>query len=189
MLCAAIDSPEGRSQRFVQLWTLKEAYVKAVGQGISAPPGLKGFSVLLHDDHTVAHRARQVTTAEVEDTAYRISFQASSDSSADKWGFMLLSLSDRHTAALCVELPSQAAQLISRQNSDDSAASTSTFFGAVNADCMETDASDCMEIDASDKHTSFQSHVKVTFRNTIPLVTDDSCRSCCIQGAGGLWPD
>lgn len=180
MLCAAIDSPEGRSQRFVQLWTLKEAYVKAVGQGISAPPGLKGFSVLLHDDHAVAHRARQVTTARVEDTAYRISFQAGSDSNADKWGFMLLSLSDRHTAALCVELPNQA-HLMSRQNSDDSAASTSTTFGAVNTDCME--------IDASDKQISSQSHVKVTFRNTIPLVTDDSCRSCCIQGAGGLWPD
>jgi phosphopantetheinyl transferase len=27
------------------LWTLKESVVKAKGSGISAPPGLKGFSI------------------------------------------------------------------------------------------------------------------------------------------------
>jgi phosphopantetheinyl transferase len=29
----------------MQLWTLKEAFVKALGTGISAGPGLKGFSI------------------------------------------------------------------------------------------------------------------------------------------------
>ena len=34
----------GRGAYFMQLWTLKEAYVKALGRGISAPPGLRSFS-------------------------------------------------------------------------------------------------------------------------------------------------
>lgn len=34
-----------RAALFMQLWTLKEAFVKAKGIGISAPPGLKGFSI------------------------------------------------------------------------------------------------------------------------------------------------
>ncbi|GAB4819359.1 hypothetical protein N2152v2_006405 [Parachlorella kessleri] len=38
--------PEGpsRDAHFLQLWTLKEAYVKALGRGISAHPGLRGFA-------------------------------------------------------------------------------------------------------------------------------------------------
>ena len=45
-----------RARRFVRLWTLKEAYVKAVGRGIGARPGLRGFSVSL--DHTDASEER-----------------------------------------------------------------------------------------------------------------------------------
>lgn len=41
--------PEGaaRDSCFIQLWTLKEAYVKALGRGISAPPGLRSFAFRL----------------------------------------------------------------------------------------------------------------------------------------------
>lgn len=41
MWAADVTDPAERQRRFVQLWTLKEAYVKAVGRGISAHPGLK----------------------------------------------------------------------------------------------------------------------------------------------------
>ncbi|DBA83761.1 hypothetical protein WJX77_006815 [Trebouxia sp. C0004] len=173
----AIHSTEGRARRFVQLWTLKEAYVKAVGQGISAPPGLKGFSVLLHKDDDIARRNQQVSAAKVADTAYRINFQSDSHVNGDEWGFLLLSVSEMHTAALCVHNPEQT-QLLTRQFSNDSNASaTTTFADSVN---------DYMEIMAN-RQINAGPQVHVTFRSTIPLVKDDVHRSCDIQGVSRLW--
>jgi phosphopantetheinyl transferase len=42
---AALQEPSSRAALFMALWTLKESVVKAKGSGISAPPGLKGFSI------------------------------------------------------------------------------------------------------------------------------------------------
>ena len=42
-----ISAGEDRRLFFVQLWTLKEAYVKALGRGIGAPPGLRSFGFQL----------------------------------------------------------------------------------------------------------------------------------------------
>jgi phosphopantetheinyl transferase len=42
---AALQDPASRAALFMALWTLKESVVKAKGSGISAPPGLKGFSI------------------------------------------------------------------------------------------------------------------------------------------------
>lgn len=44
---AGVATPGERGAHFVRLWTLKEAYVKAVGRGITAAPGLRGFTVSL----------------------------------------------------------------------------------------------------------------------------------------------
>jgi len=176
--CAGIHSTEGRARRFVQLWTLKEAYVKAVGQGISAPPGLKGFSVLLQKDDDIALKTQQVSAARVADTAYRIGFQSDSHVNGDEWGFLLLSISDMHTAALCVQISEQT-QLLIRQDSSDSNASTATTFG--------DSANDYIEIDAKNKQTRAGPQVHVTFRSTIPLLKDNVHHSCLIQGASRLW--
>ncbi len=175
---AAVHSAEGRARRFVQLWTLKEAYVKAVGQGISAPPGLKGFSVLLHKDDDVACRSQQVPAARVADTAYRISFHSDSHVNGDDWGFLLLSVSDMHTAALCIQISEQR-QLLTRHDSSDSNASADTNFG--------DSPNDHMEVSADNIQARAEPQLHVTFRNTIPLVRDNVHHSCCIHGASRLW--
>ena len=78
-----IEDPEARAALFMKLWTLKEAYVKAVGKGISAPPGLRGFSFQLEED------ARKV----VFNSAHEVG----------KWEFALLQPVEGHLAALCCE--------------------------------------------------------------------------------------
>ncbi len=177
--CAAIHSTQGRARRFVQLWTLKEAFVKAVGQGISAPPGLKGFSVILQEDDDIALRSQQVSAGRVADTAYSISFHSDDHVNGDEWGFLLLSVSDMHTAALCVQILEQR-QLLTRQDSSDSNASAATNFG--------DSANDSMEISANNEQTRAEpALLHVTFRSTIPLVRDNVHHSCCVQGASRLW--
>ena len=178
-MSAAIKSAEGRAKRFVQLWTLKEAYVKAMGQGISAVPGLQGFSVLLCKDHDIEQRIQQITTARVADTAYRISFQTSCTQDQRDWGFLLLDLSDKHTAALCMQMPVQHLQ-INRHGSGDSDASTSTVYNDA-ASLYES-----MDIQEHDHQEAPSNDVCVTFRSTLPLVRDDVDYACHVQGAGGL---
>ena len=172
----AIESKEGRAKRFVELWTLKEAYVKAVGQGISAAPGLKGFSVLLQPDAGLADRVQQMTAAPIADAAYSISFHSDVETE-DTWGFMLLGLSSEHTAALCLQTSSLPQ--IARQNSAGSNASTDTIFDSL--------ASRSMPKASGNRRTQLgQIPVKFTFRGTVPLVTDDQKLMCCVKAVGGL---
>lgn len=176
---AAIESKEVRAKRFVELWTLKEAYVKAVGQGINAAPGLKGFSILLQPDAGVADQVQQMTAAPITDTAYSISFQSDVETE-DTWGFMLLRLSNEHTAALCLQRP--LLPQIARQNSDDSNASTGTVFGSLASKSKHN-------ISANHSQTRTQPDrtlVKFSFRGTVPLVTDDHELMCCVQAVGGF---
>ncbi len=72
----------------MQLWTLKEAYVKALGRGISASPGLKGFSI----DISGKSGLSQATIT-----------CSSCDTTGHQWHFRLLDLSDKHVAALCIQ--------------------------------------------------------------------------------------
>mmetsp|Transcript_4811 Transcript_4811/g.30524 ORF Transcript_4811/g.30524 Transcript_4811/m.30524 type:complete len:354 (+) Transcript_4811:2563-3624(+) len=41
---------EGKVQRFLEIWTLKEAYLKATGDGLSSGLGLKKFCISFQDD-------------------------------------------------------------------------------------------------------------------------------------------
>ncbi|KAK9917310.1 hypothetical protein WJX75_003017 [Coccomyxa subellipsoidea] len=90
---------EERAQHFVRLWTLKEAYVKAVGRGIGARPGLSAFSVSLHPRSTgVASQLREAEGPQPHEITF-----AAPESEEDAWDFMLFSPSPQHTAALCVQ--------------------------------------------------------------------------------------
>lgn len=72
----------------MKLWTLKEAYVKAVGRGISAAPGLKGFSFSLHPSNS--HGPRQ-----------SIAFSTVDQADAGKWDFALMQPTAEHLGAVC----------------------------------------------------------------------------------------
>ena len=72
----------------MQLWTLKEAYVKALGRGISASPGFKGFSINIDGKSGLSQ-------ATITCSAY--------DAGGHQWHFRLLDLSDKHVAALCIQ--------------------------------------------------------------------------------------
>jgi 4'-phosphopantetheinyl transferase len=76
---AALDSlpPERRARRFQRLWTLKEAYLKALGTGIAGGLG----SMTFHFDAADVPR-----------------FERANDPEAPRWTFRELELSDHYVA-------------------------------------------------------------------------------------------
>ena len=116
MTCAALSDPLERQRRFLKLWTLKEAYVKAVGRGISGYPGLAGF--------TVDPRPRKSAMGVSPDTAAdkptgrtdharapmppeEVSFVPPEGESAGEWRFELMQPTPQHVAAVCVRSQDQ----------------------------------------------------------------------------------
>lgn len=80
---------EARPAHFIKLWTLKEAYVKAVGRGINAPPGLQGFS------YTMSPQSGNQPDV--------IHFCTDVDKEALEWEFALLQPTETHVAAICCQ--------------------------------------------------------------------------------------
>jgi 4'-phosphopantetheinyl transferase len=80
----ALESlPEAeRASRFFDYWTLKEAYIKARGMGLSLP--LDGFSMLIGDG------------------APRIAFTSSIDDDQARWQFAQFDIGPRHRLAVAV---------------------------------------------------------------------------------------
>jgi len=72
-----------RTRRFFELWTLKEAYVKAIGAGLA------------HPLDTIAFTPDQVPEA--------IGFDAPAGVDASGWQFALFQPTDRHVLAVAVE--------------------------------------------------------------------------------------
>ncbi|KAH0461778.1 hypothetical protein IEQ34_009353 [Dendrobium chrysotoxum] len=78
-----MSDPLIQQQEFVKLWTLKEAYVKALGRGFSAAP-FRNF--------TVRHQAPRIA----------VEVHSDSENLTENWQFALLELST-HYASICVE--------------------------------------------------------------------------------------
>ncbi|TVU42108.1 hypothetical protein EJB05_08498, partial [Eragrostis curvula] len=84
---AKIPDPEAQQKEFIKLWTLKEAYVKALGRGFSGAPFNK-FSIMLAAKNGI-----------------RISVDSNSscDSLSENWQFALAELNSSHYMAACIE--------------------------------------------------------------------------------------
>lgn len=83
-----------RNQRFFQYWTLKEAYIKARGMGLSIP--LNQFSFHL--------------PAMPTDSPASISFQPELNDAPERWRFWQIRASASHLIAICAERPAALCQ-------------------------------------------------------------------------------
>ncbi|KAJ4754950.1 4-phosphopantetheinyl transferase [Rhynchospora pubera] len=85
---AAIPYPDIQRKEFIQLWTLKEAYVKAIGRGFSGAP-FKNFTIVMGSDKR----------------APKMHIEADSDCEglADNCQFALMELDSSHVVAVCME--------------------------------------------------------------------------------------
>ncbi|GFQ05118.1 4'-phosphopantetheinyl transferase sfp [Phtheirospermum japonicum] len=87
---AAISDPQVQHMEFIKLWTLKEAYVKALGKGFSGAPF-----------NTFTIRFESQFWSQDSETIV-VSFDETADLTSN-WRFVLLELANSHYVAVCTE--------------------------------------------------------------------------------------
>jgi len=90
---AKIPDPDGQQKEFIKLWTLKEAYVKALGRGFSGAPFNK-FSIILAANNRIK--------ISVAPKAFNDS-DSSCDCLSENWQFAVAELNSSHYMAICTE--------------------------------------------------------------------------------------
>ncbi|XP_015898629.3 uncharacterized protein LOC107432083 [Ziziphus jujuba] len=95
----AISDPEIQRQELVKLWTIKEAYVKALGRGFSAAP-FKTFTIRFKAKTRGSHLSMDKDTE-----ASEIIVESFDDPGniTSNWQFALVELAGSHYAAICTE--------------------------------------------------------------------------------------
>ncbi|KAG5253089.1 4'-phosphopantetheinyl transferase HetI [Salix suchowensis] len=88
-----ISDSEVQRQEFVKLWTLKEAYVKALGRGFSAAP-FKTFTIRVKDATNSGVCPKSSIVVESSDHP---------ESLTNNWQFGLFELASSHYASICME--------------------------------------------------------------------------------------
>ncbi|XP_059070049.1 uncharacterized protein LOC131068563 isoform X5 [Cryptomeria japonica] len=99
----AFTDPEEQRQKFIQLWTLKEAYVKALGKGISGAP-LKDFSIHIKHLPVVNKQIEESEDAGSDSVVSKIDLEVSKKSGAMRtnWQFLLFQPTNLHYASVCI---------------------------------------------------------------------------------------
>ncbi|XP_022960338.1 uncharacterized protein LOC111461092 isoform X2 [Cucurbita moschata] len=97
---SAISDPEIQRQEFIKLWTLKEAYVKALGRGFSATP-FKTFTIRFNR----TARGSCLPGCETNEKAYEVSVEPRDDpeNCSRNVTFALMELSGSHYVAVCMK--------------------------------------------------------------------------------------
>lgn len=90
---ARISNPDTQQKEFIKLWTLKEAYVKALGRGFSGAPFNK-FSIILSENGRI-----QISVA----SKVSKDSDSSCDCLSENWQFALAELNNSHYMAVCIE--------------------------------------------------------------------------------------
>ncbi|KAI5664718.1 hypothetical protein M9H77_24041 [Catharanthus roseus] len=91
---SSISDPKAQQQEFIKLWTLKEAYVKALGRGFSGAP-FKTFTIRIRD-------ATQPNLGVFSSEASEVEVDPFDDPTlTSNWKFILLELIGSHYAAIC----------------------------------------------------------------------------------------
>lgn len=92
---STLPDAEVQRQEFIKLWTLKEAYVKALGRGFSAAP-FNTFTIRSETEMKGGYGLSKASeiTVKLPDDAEKCS---------SEWKFALLELAGYHYAAICVE--------------------------------------------------------------------------------------
>ncbi|PSR98517.1 4'-phosphopantetheinyl transferase [Actinidia chinensis var. chinensis] len=104
-LLAAISDPEVQRQEFIKLWTLKEAYVKALGRGFSGAP-FKTFTLRYKAAAKGSFHLSGNSNSEASEITVD-SFENASDFTS-KWQFAIFELAGSHYAAICRGIPAEA---------------------------------------------------------------------------------
>lgn len=96
----AIGDPYIQQQEFIKLWTLKEAYVKALGKGFSGAP-FKTFTI--RRGSAIGERLHLFQNSSAEASEIVVDSLDNVENLTSNWQFMLLELASAHYVAICTE--------------------------------------------------------------------------------------
>ncbi|CAN6454510.1 unnamed protein product [Victoria cruziana] len=96
----ALTDPGAQQQEFLKLWTMKEAYVKALGRGFWAAP-FRDFTIRFRETEAPQSSGQPCSSPYRLETVLEASDNL--DKFARRWRFALFQLANTHYGAICME--------------------------------------------------------------------------------------
>ncbi|MCO5554824.1 hypothetical protein L7F22_008359 [Adiantum nelumboides] len=95
-----LNDLEARKQHFLELWTLKESYGKAIGNGIAGTT-LRDAAFAFDDFSSTLKLKNYLTGVAAHEQVFTINANILND--AKLWQFILLQLTNSHNVSICVQ--------------------------------------------------------------------------------------